>query len=237
MRQFLTILALGVGVAAGAVSADACGRGFLQILIFRAYPEAKRVSDAEQLALRTGVLKGERFPGRRRASSSQPRLGRGFNHPRGAATPAIPSRAKSAQGYAPEASRYAQALHAWRVEQIARTLIQLKRRLNASNNTLPNNQKAYILLINEFKWWEIQASETGLVLTERGHSPDAKGIRLFTTRRIVDALLGGSLSLQTAQNKNLITSRGAVDSVTIWFDVLRGAFARQSTVTQTRHAK
>ena len=69
----------------------------------------------------------------------------------------------------------------------------------------------------------------------RFRGPDGNGIRVFTTRRILDALLDGSLALQTARNKNLITFRGGADSHGSWFHVLRDAFARQSTAASEGH--
>ena len=184
-----------------AASAFACGSDFVMMMMFRAYPEAKLVYDAEQRAQKAGLFVGEKL--------SPPSDRFSINH-----RPKDPEQA-------------AKALHEWRVEKIAVMIDRFNKRLQSVPAVRQQDEKAYIFLIHELQWVELQAAESGFQLVLKDTPPPNNATRVFTTNRILNNFLDGTVSWQIATNEKLIVARGAAESVNQWFSVLRNSFEKK----------
>ncbi len=85
-----------------------------------------------------------------------------------------------------------------------------------------------MFLIHELQWVELQAAESGFQLLLKNTLPSDNSTRIFTTRRILDNLLEGTVSWHTAMNKKLIVARERDESVEPWLFVLRNSFEKKN---------
>lgn len=198
--------------------------------MFRAYPEARLVYDAERTAIKANILPSEKFTGYRR-DFSRPNKGRAADIlrmktwivPDANATGSLRQPRQRQEG----AKASAKALHVWRSYMVARMTQRLNDSLQSVANPFVRSERAYIFLINEFKWLELRASATQFSLSSSRYGPEGASTRIFTSRRILNALLNGHLRWQTGVAKKLIVLRGTRENVSEWQDVLRSAVAKQ----------
>jgi hypothetical protein len=103
-----------------------------------------------------------------------------------------------------------ESLHVWRAERIAETMDELDAHLNKTGPPLAAASATHILLLNELAWLDIthDGKRISVSKTQR-FGPGKDGVIVFTTRRLLDNLLDGTISWRQAVSLGLIASRCA----------------------------
>jgi hypothetical protein len=103
-----------------------------------------------------------------------------------------------------------QSLHDWRAERIGKTIDALNSQLNRTGPPLAAASATHILLLNELTWLDItyDGKRISVSRTQR-FGPGKDGVIVFTTRRLIDNVLAGTISWRQAVSQGLVASRCA----------------------------
>jgi len=103
-----------------------------------------------------------------------------------------------------------ESLHVWRAERIAKTMDRLDAHLNKNGPPMAAASATHILLLNELTWLDItyDGKRISVSKTQR-FGPGKDGVIVFTTRRLIDNVLDGTISWRQAASQGLVASRCA----------------------------
>jgi hypothetical protein len=103
-----------------------------------------------------------------------------------------------------------ESLHVWRAERIAETMDELDDHLNKPGPPLAAASATHILLLNELAWLDITYDGKRIAVSKtQRFGPGKDGVIVFTTRRLIDNVLDGTISWGQAVGEALIASRCA----------------------------
>jgi len=103
-----------------------------------------------------------------------------------------------------------ESLHVWRAERIAETMDALDFYLNRTGQRMAATSATHILLLNELAWLDITHDGTRIAVSKtRTFGPGKDGVIVFTTRRLLDNVLDGTISWRQAVSEGLVASRCA----------------------------
>lgn len=88
-----------------------------------------------------------------------------------------------------------ESLHVWRAERIAETMVELDAHLNRTGPPMAAASATHILLLNELAWLDITYDGKRIAVSKtQTFGPGKDGVIVFTTRRLIDNLLDGTIS-------------------------------------------
>ena len=163
---YKTLFGAFIVLLASSSFAFACAGGFLQALLFNAYPEAKAATIAISKASLRGALQGEKWS---RGSGK--------------------------------------SLHAWRAEKTKVTVRNLQDQLNSRRWPGEGAAKTGVFLVLEFSWLAVQRQGNRITVSRQPYGTRMSGNKIFTSRRVLDNILAGTVTWQHAVDQGLITSR------------------------------
>ncbi|WP_171169339.1 hypothetical protein [Ruegeria sp. HKCCA0370] len=106
------------------------------------------------------------------------------------------------------------SLHAWRAQKTEFTIRALQHRMKAASNSTRDMSNAHLFLMREFTWLDLKSGGDGMTVSRTPPRETARmstgavgdALLIYTTRRVLDTLLAGEMTLDVAIEKGLITS-------------------------------
>ena len=107
-------------------------------------------------------------------------------------------------------TRSGKSLHVWRAERIANTMDALDSHLNRTGPPMAAASATHILLLNDLAWLDITYDGKRIAVSKtQTFGPGKDGVIVFTTRRLVDNVLDGTITWRQAASEGLVASRCA----------------------------